>query len=152
MRDNKKSTKKIIKGINVFACAWAIVLFAGVMYFRVKSDIPSILLYLCMGAVYVGGLVLAQKILERSNWNDVFEQANRECEEEEVKKKVVDKIPDFFTLLITSIVAFLYVICETIDIVNIIISNPSNTISIDEYLPQCIDFINLLCVDCCYIM
>lgn len=147
MGNNKKSTKKIIKAINVFACAWAIVLFVGVMFFRVNSDIPSVLLYLCMGVVYVGGLVLVQKILERSHWKDVLEKANIECEEEEEKKKTTDQIPNFFTLLITSVVAFLYVISDIIDIVNSIISNSTITDSIDQYLPQCVNVLTLLI--CC---
>ena len=44
-----KSTKKITRIINIFSVSWMIILFAVVMILRVKTDIPSLLLYGCMG-------------------------------------------------------------------------------------------------------
>ena len=51
MKEEKTSTKRIKRIINVFAAIWSIVLVAAVIYLRINSDIPAVLLYMCMGVV-----------------------------------------------------------------------------------------------------
>ena len=82
---DSKSTKKITRIITIFSVSWQIILFAAVIILRVKTDIPALLLYGCMGVLYVGGLLGLQKGLENSRLKHEFEEANRECEEEEAK-------------------------------------------------------------------
>ena len=67
-KEKKPSTKKITRIVNAFAIIWGVVLFAIVICIRTKTDWPAILLYLCMGLAYVGGLLLFQKIIERSRY------------------------------------------------------------------------------------
>ena len=93
MNEKKPSTNKITRIINTFATIWAVVLFAIVICLRIKTDWPPILLYLCMGFVYTGGLVLFQKIIERSRYKQDFEEANRELEKEEEMKNAKDERP-----------------------------------------------------------
>ena len=83
-----KSTRKITRIIKTFSVSWLIILFAVVMILRVKTDIPALLLYGCMGVLYIGGLLGFQKGLENSRLKHEFEEANRECEEEDAKKTV----------------------------------------------------------------
>ena len=61
MKEKKTSTKRIKRIINVFAAIWSVALVAAVIYLRIKSGIPAILLYMCMGVVYIGGMLLFQK-------------------------------------------------------------------------------------------
>ena len=69
-----KSTKKITKIITIFSVIWQIILFAAVIILRVKTDIPALLLYGCMGVLYVGGLLGLQKGLENSRLKHEFEE------------------------------------------------------------------------------
>jgi transcriptional regulator with PAS, ATPase and Fis domain len=46
-----------------------------------------------MGFAYTGGLILFQKIIEKSRYSKEFEEANRELEEEEEMKSAKDEKP-----------------------------------------------------------
>ena len=142
-----KSTKKIARIINIFSVSWMIILFAAVMILRVKTSIPALLLYGCMGALYIGGLLGLQKGLENSRLKHEFEEANRECEEEETKKTSADEKPDFFTLLVIAIFALIYSVSNAVDLVQNMISAHSADIPLSQYLPQFADTLTLLI--CC---
>ena len=142
-----KSTKKITKIITIFSVIWQIILFAAVIILRVKTDIPALLLYGCMGVLYVGGLLGFQKGLENSRLKHEFEEANRECEEEEAKKTSADEKPDFFTLLVIAIFALIYSVSNAVDLVQNMISAHSADIPLSQYLPQFADTLTLLV--CC---
>ncbi len=147
MKEEKTSTKRIKRIINVFAAIWSIVLVAAVIYFRIKSDIPALLLYMCMGIVYVGGLLVFQKVLEHSRMKKELEEANRECEEEEESKNAVDEKPDHLTLTIVALIGFFMAISGCVDIVSGIISTSANGLALQEYLPKCVEILTLLV--CC---
>ena len=142
-----KSTKKIARIINIFSVSWMIILFAAVMILRVKTSIPALLLYGCMGALYIGGLLGLQKGLENSRLKHEFEEANRECEEEEAKKTSADEKPDFFSLLIIAVFALIYAVSNAVDLVQNMISAHSADIPLSQYLPQFADTLTLLI--CC---
>ena len=142
-----KSTKKIARIINIFSVSWMIILFAAVMILRVKTSIPALLLYGCMGALYIGGLLGLQKGLENSRLKHEFEEANRECEEEDAKKTSADEKPDFFTLLVIAIFALIYSVSNVVDLVQNMISAHSADIPLSQYLPQFADTLTLLI--CC---
>ena len=142
-----KSTKKIARIINIFSVSWMIILFAAVMILRVKTSIPALLLYGCMGVLYVGGLLGFQKGLENSRLKLEFEEANRECEEEEAKKTSADEKPDFFTLMAIAIFALIYSVSNAVDLVQNMISAHSADIPLSQYLPQFADTLTLLI--CC---
>ena len=142
-----KSTKKIARIINIFSVSWMIILFAAVMILRVKTSIPALLIYGCMGVLYVGGLLGLQKGLENSRLKHEFEEANRECEEEEAKKTSADEKPDFFTLLVIAVFALIYSVSNAVDLVQNMISAHSADIPLSQYLPQFADTLTLLI--CC---
>ena len=142
-----KSTKKITKIITIFSVIWQIILFAAVIILRVKTNIPALLLYGCMGVLYVGGLLGFQKGLENSRLKHEFEEANRECEEEEAKKTSADEKPDFFTLLVIAIFALIYSVSNAVDLVQNMISAHSADIPLSQYLPQFAGTLTLLV--CC---
>ena len=142
-----KSTKKIARIINIFSVSWMIILFAAVMILRVKTSIPALLLYGCMGVLYVGGLLGLQKGLENSRLKHEFEEVNRECEEEEAKKTSADEKPDFFTLLVIAVFALIYSVSNAVDLVQNMISAHSADIPLSQYLPQFADTLTLLI--CC---
>ena len=142
-----KSTKKITKIITIFSVSWQIILFAAVIILRVKTDIPALLLYGCMGVLYVGGLLGLQKGLENSRLKHEFEEANRECEEEEAKKTSADEKPDFFSLLIIAVFALIYAVSNAVDLAQNMISAHSSGIPVSEFLPQCMNILTLLI--CC---
>jgi hypothetical protein len=142
-----KSTKKIARIINIFSVSWMIILFAAVMILRVKTSIPALLLYGCMGALYIGGLLGFQKGLENSRLKLEFEEANRECEEEEAKKSSADEKPDFFTLMAIAIFALIYSVSNAVNLVQNMISAHSADIPLSQYLPQFADTLTLLI--CC---
>ena len=142
-----KSTRKITRIINIFSVSWLIILFAVVIILRVKTGIPALLLFGCMGALYIGGLLGFQKGLENSRLKNEFEEANRECEEEEAKKTSADEKPDFFTLLAIAIFALIYSVSNAVDLVQNMISAHSADIPLSQYLPQFADTLTLLI--CC---
>ena len=142
-----KSTKKIARIINIFSVSWMIILFAAVMILRVKTSIPALLLYGCLGVLYIGGLLGFQKGLENSRLKLEFEEANRECEKEEAKKTSADEKPDFFTLLAIAIFALIYSVSNAVDLVQNMISAHSADIPLSQYLPQFADTLTLLI--CC---
>ena len=145
-----KSTKKIARIITIFSVIWQIILFAAVIILRVKTDIPALLLYGCMGVLYVGGLLGFQKGLENSRLKLEFEEANRECEEEEAKKTSADEKPDFFTLMAIAIFALIYSVSNAVDLVQNMISAHSADIPLSQYLPQFADTLTLLI--CCILI
>ena len=149
-----KSTKKITRIINIFSVCWIVILFAAVMVLRAKTGIPALLLYGCMGALYIVGLLGFQKGIENSRLKKEFEEANRECEEEEAKKTPADEKPDFFTLLVIAIFTMIYAISNTVELVKNMISAHSTGIPVAEYLPQCADTLTLLvcCIFICIIV
>lgn len=145
-----KSTKKITRIINIFSVCWLIILFVAVMIFRAKTGIPALLLYGCMGVLYVGGLLGFQKGLENSRLKNEFEKANRECEEEEAKMTPADEKPDFFSLLVIAIFALIYAVSNAVYLVQNIIPAHSAGIPVAEYLPQCAETLTLLV--CCILI
>lgn len=144
MNEKKPSTKKITGIVNTFAIIWAAVLFAIVIYLRVKTDWPAVLLYLCLGFVYTGGLILFQKVIERSRYSKDFEEANRELEKEEEMKNAKDERPGFYTLAIVAVVAMICAVSDTVETVSLVISDYSNGLPINSHLPQCINILTLL--------
>ena len=142
-----KSTKKITKIITIFSVSWQIILFAAVIILRVKTDIPALLLYGCMGVLYIGGLLGFQKGLENSRLKQEFEEANRECEEEDANKTSADEKPDFFSLLIIAVFALIYAVSNAVDLAQNMISAHSSGIPVSEFLPQCMNILTLLI--CC---
>lgn len=147
MKEEKTSTKRIKLIINIFAAIWSIVLVAAVIYIRIKSNIPAVLLYVCMGVVYVGGLLVFQKVLEHSRMKKEFEEANRECEEEEESKSAVDEKPDHLALTIVALIGFFMAISGCVDTVSSIITAPANGLTLQGYMPQCVEILTLLI--CC---
>ena len=144
MNEKKPSTKKITRIINAFATIWTVVLFAIVICLRIKTDWPPILLYLCMGFAYTGGLVLFQKIIERSRYKQDFEEANRELEKEEEMKSAKDERPGFRSLAIVAVVAMICAVSDAVETVSLMVSDYSNGLPINTHLPQCINILNLL--------
>ena len=144
MNEKKPSTKKITRIINAFASIWAVVLFAIVICLRIKTDWPPILLYLCMGFAYTGGLVLFQKIIERSRYKQDFEEANRELEKEEEMKSAKDERPGFRSLAIVAVVAMICAVSDAVETVSLMVSDYSNGLPINTHLPQCINILTLL--------
>ena len=144
MNDKKPSTKKIMRIINIFAFIWSVVLFAIVIYLRIKTDWPAVLLYLSMGFAYTGGLILFQKIIERSRYSKEFEEANRELEKEEEMKSAKDERPGFRSLAIVAIIAMICAVAKAVETVKVMISDYSNGLPINAHLPQCINILTLL--------
>ncbi|MBR4989199.1 MAG: DUF2975 domain-containing protein [Bacteroidaceae bacterium] len=144
MNEKKPSTKKITRIINLIAIIWAVVLFAIVICLRIKTDLPAVLLYLCLGFVYTGGLTLFQKIIERSRYSKDFEEANREVEKEEEMKSAKDESPGFYSLAIVAVVAMICAVSRTVETVKLMISDYSNELPINAHLPQCINILTLL--------
>ena len=144
MNEKKPSTKKITRIINAFTTIWAVVLFAIVICLRIKTDWPAVLLYLCLGFVYTGGLILFQKIIERSRYSKDFEEANHEAEKEEEMKSAKDERPGFRSLAIVAVVAMICAVAKAVETVELMISDYSNGLPINAHLPQCINILTLL--------
>ena len=132
--DDRKSVNRITRIINTFSVVWLIVLLVIVFVLRVKSGIPSLLLYACMGVAYIGGFYVFQRILEKSSLKDELEEANRICEEEEEMK----------TAALIALFAFVYAIFDMIEMIKMI---TSDGIPVQECLPQCVNTLTLLI--CC---
>ena len=118
--DDRKSVNRITRIINTFSVVWLIVLLVIIFVLRVKSGIPSLLLYACMGVAYIGGFYVFQRILEKSSLKDELEEANRICEEEEEKKTAADEKPEFSSLALIALFAFAYAIFEMIGMIRMI--------------------------------
>ena len=144
MNEKKPSTKKIMRIINIFAFIWSVVLFAIVICLRIKTDWPAVLLYLSMGFAYTGGLILFQKIIERSRYRKEFEEANRELEKEEEMKSAKDERPGFRSLAIVAVIAMICAVAKAVETVKLMISDYSNGLPINAHLPQCINILTLL--------
>lgn len=144
MNEKKPSTKKITRIINAFAAIWAVVLYAIVICLRIKTDWPAVLLYLCLGFTYTGGLILFQKIIERSRYSKDFEEANREVEKEEEMKSAKDERPGFRSLAIVAVVAMICAVAKAVETVELMISDYSNGLPVKTHLPQCINILTLL--------
>ena len=146
-KNNEKQPKKIMRMLNVFGFLWSIVLFAIVIYLRFTSEIPALLIYLGMGIVYPIGFYVLQKVLERSRWSAALEEANRECEEEEERKPASKEKPEMSSLIIMAVIAFIFAIGNTWNIVSTIMADYSKGLSIQKYLPQCADMLTIIL--CC---
>lgn len=146
-KNNEKQSKKIMRMLNVFGFLWSIVLFAIVIYLRLTSEIPALLIYLGMGIVYPIGFYVLQKVLERSRWSAALEEANRECEEEEERKPASKEKPEMSSLIIMAVIAFIFAIGNTWSIVSTIMADYSKGLSIQKYLPQCADMLTIIL--CC---
>lgn len=146
-KNNEKQPKKIMRMLNVFGFLWSIVLFAIVIYLRFTSEIPALLIYLGMGIVYPIGFYVLQKVLERSRWSAALEEANRECEEEEERKPASKEKPEMASLIIMAVIAFIFAIGNTWNIVSTIMADYSKGLSIQKYLPQCADMLTIIL--CC---
>ena len=144
MNEKKPSTKKITRIVNLFTTIWAIVLFAIVICLRIKSDWPAVLLYLCMGFAYTGGLILFQKVIERSRYSKEFEEANREAEKEEEMKSAKDERPGFYSLAIVAAVAMICAVSNAVGTVKLMVSDYINGLPINAHLPQCMNILTLL--------
>ena len=97
-----------------------------------------------MGFVYTGGLVLFQKIIERSRYKQDFEEANRELEKEEEMKSAKDERPGFRSLAIVAVVAMICAVSDAVETVSLMVSDYSNGLPINTHLPQCINILTLL--------
>ena len=144
MNEKKPSTKKIMRIINIFAFIWSVVLFAIVICLRIKTDWPAVLLSLSMGFAYTGGLILFQKIIERSRYSKEFEEANRELEKEEEMKSAKDERPGFRSLAIVAVIAMICAVAKAVETVKLMISDYNNGLPINAHLPQCINILTLL--------
>ena len=144
MNEKKPSTKKIMRIINIFAFIWSVVLFAIVICLRIKTDLPAVLLYLSMGFAYTGGLILFQKIIERSRYSKEFEEANRELEKEEEMKSAKDERPGFRSLAIVAVIAMICAVAKAVETVKLMISDYNNGLPINAHLSQCINILTLL--------
>ena len=145
--NRSKSTKKIMRMINIFAVIWITLLLIPTMYLRAKSDIPIVLLYMCLGFVFVGGMVVFQKVLERTRLKGALEEANRECEEEEESMSANDEKPSFQSLAVIAAAAAVITISDIVCTVQTIISKQGEGLTLEEYLPQCANALTLLL--CC---
>ena len=144
MNEKKPSTKKITRIVNLFTTIWAIVLFAIVICLRIKTGWPAVLLYLSMGFAYTGGLILFQKIIERSRYSKEFEEVNRELEKEEEMKSAKEERPGFRSLAIVAVIAMICAVAKAVETVKLMISDYSNGLPINAHLPQCINILTLL--------
>ena len=144
MKENKPSIKKVTRIVNAFAATWAVVLFAILICLRIKTDCPAVLLYLCMGFVYTGGLILFQKVIERSRYRKDFEEANSELEKEEDMKSAKDERPGLRSLAIVAIVAMICAVSDAVQTVSLMVHDYSNGLPINAHLPQCINILTLL--------
>ena len=144
MNEKKPSTKKITRIVNLFTTIWAIVLFAIVICLRIKTDWPAVLLYLSMGFAYTGGLILFQKVIERSRYSKEFEEANREAEKEEEMKSAKDERPGFYSLAIVAAVAMICAVSNAVGTVKLMVSDYINGLPINAHLPQCMNILTLL--------
>ena len=144
MNEKKPSTKKITRIVNLFTTIWAIVLFAIVICLRIKTGWPAVLLYLSMGFAYAGGLILFQKVIERSRYSKEFEEANREAEKEEEMKSAKEERPGFRSLAIVAVIAMICAVAKAVETVKLMISDYSNGLPINAHLPQCINILTLL--------
>ena len=144
MKEKNPSTKKVTGIINAFAIIWGVVLFAIVVCLRTKTDWPAFLLYLCMGLTYVSGFILFRKVIERSRYKKDYEEANREFEKEEEMKSAKDERPGFRSLAIVAVVAMICAVSDAAVTVNLMMSDYSNALPINTYLPQFINILTLL--------
>ena len=144
MNEKKPSTKKITRIVNLFTTIWAVVLFAIVICLRIKTDWPAVLLYLSMGFAYAGGLILFQKVIERSRYSKDFEEANREAEKEEEMKSAKDERPGFHSLAIVAAVAMICAVSNAVGTVKLMVSDYINGLPINAHLPQCMNILTLL--------
>ena len=144
MNEKKPSTKKITRIVNLFTTIWAVVLFAIVICLRIKTDWPAVLLYLCMGFAYAGGIILFQKVIERSRYSKDFEEANREAEKEEEMKSAKDERPGFHSLAIVAAVAMICAVSNAVGTVKLMVSDYINGLPINAHLPQCMNILTLL--------
>lgn len=144
MNEKKPSTKKIMRIINIFAFIWMALLIVPLIYLRAKSEIPAILLYLCFGFVYMGGMIVFQKVLERTRLKGALEEANRELEKEEEMKSAKDERPGFRSLAIVAVVAMICAVAKAVETIELMISDYSNGLPVNAHLPQCINILTLL--------
>ena len=144
MNEKKPSTKKITRIVNLFTTIWAVVIFAIVICLRIKTDWPAVLLYLCMGFAYAGGIILFQKVIERSRYSKDFEEANREAEKEEEMKSAKDERPGFHSLAIVAAVAMICAVSNAVGTVKLMVSDYINGLPINAHLPQCMNILTLL--------
>lgn len=141
MKNRNSSVKKITRAIQIFVVVWSIVFVASVIAIRINSNIPAAILYLCATPVYIVGLYLFQKLIEHSRWSRAFEEANRECEQEEINKKAIDESPGFSSLAIIALIGFINVVSGCVDVVRTITTTSA---PLSECLPQCIDILTQL--------
>lgn len=147
MKKDMDNKKKVKRTINIFSAVWITVLLLIVVVLRVITEIPALLLYGCMGACYVGGLLALQKVMEEGKLKDALEEVNRECEEEEENKPASEEKPDFFSLAVIALFAFIYSVCTLGEIGQTVMTNMSEGSTIKEMLPECISALTLLV--CC---
>lgn len=142
--NRSKSTNRIMRIIRIFAFIWITLLLVPLIYLRAKSEIPAILLYLCFGLVLWGGMIVFQKVLERTRLKGELEVANRECEEEEESKSANDEKPNLFSLAVIAGIAFLYIISDIVRMIQTMISKSSKGVPVEEYLAQYAGTLTLL--------
>jgi hypothetical protein len=97
-----------------------------------------------MGFAYTGGLILFQKIIERSRYSKEFEEVNRELEKEEEMKSAKEERPGFRSLAIVAVIAMICAVAKAVETVKLMISDYSNGLPINAHLPQCINILTLL--------
>ena len=145
--NTNKPTRKVQRIINTFSFIWITILTAVVVYLRATTDIFSPLLYMGMFILFWPGMILFQKILEKSSLKDDLEELEREYEQEEENKPAASEKPNFGTLALIAAFAGIYAISEIAKSISLMLENHSQGLEIQTYLPQCIDALTLII--CC---
>ena len=140
----KKMTpeKKVNWIIHTIMIMMAIALIALNHYIKVIFDFPVPIIYMCTLPLFIGGIILLSKWLERSKWKDTVEEMNKKCEKEEKKSK---PIPGIFGLILLAILCLGFSIGNGIDLTTGIFSNayePEHFLKV--IVPDCIGVFTLL--------
>ena len=136
------SEKKVNWIIHTVMILMAIALIVLNHYIKVIFDIPVPIIYMCTLPLFIGGIILLSKWLERSKWKDTVEEMNKKCEKEEEKSK---PIPGSFGLILLAIICLGFSIGNGIDLVGGIFSNayePEHFLKV--IVPDCIGVFTLL--------
>ena len=136
------SEKKVNWIIHTVMILMAIALIVLNHYIKVIFDIPVPIIYMCTLPLFIGGIILLSKWLERSKWKDTVEEMNKKCEKEEEKSK---SIPGIFGLILFAILCLGFSIGNGIDLVGGIFSNvhePEHFLKV--IAPDCIGVFTLL--------
>ena len=140
------SEKKVNWIIHTVMILMAIALIVLNHYIKVIFDIPVPIIYMCTLPLFIGGIILLSKWLERSKWKDTLEKMGQKIEKEE-ERKIPQAKPSIFSIALMSLILLICAIVYGIEIFKNIIANYTQGVNYTEILPDVINILTLMI--CC---